>query len=261
MTDASNESVVASVDTLVQDHRELFADLERGFASRRDLLIWMHKASARTLGELPDDWFGDLLTSRYRVSALLDVSERQRGRLLDHAPDDELAAFERDLLGDTVLLEACRAALQKRNEAANQYAELDGAQDGHEQTVDPSRQKYLGMLPSVDDLAGKQRSVLERAIGRGGHSPNGLQSRADVREWARDLQRVVTGADGGIAQKMMFSLWWRDLLTSDVESPTLHAQLGEHVLQRFNAAIRREAAAAREAPLEHRESHGALDTS
>jgi hypothetical protein len=248
------ETVYASLDALSAAQEDLYDELERGFGTRRDLLLWMHKASVRTLGHVPDGWASRILTNRYETAALLD-DVRRREALTERAPDDADARTQRMLLGDDELLDACRDGMKLLGEQAEEY--LDDELDG----TDVSLQRYLAMRPGVEDVVTRQRAALQRVLGRHDDvGPDGLETREDVRSWTRGVVRATKGVDGGISRRSSFDLWWRQLLTGPVDSPTLHIHLAEEVLSVMNRSIRQTATASREAVAEDREPHGHLET-
>jgi hypothetical protein len=240
---------VPALDTLVADQRELFDELEAGFGTRVDVVLWTHKAHVRTLGQLPDSWSRSLLGNRYRVSALLDDGDA-RDRATKYAPDDERARSERRMISDDRLLEACRDAMQLLGEFAQEHPE--------EESVD-GRQKYLAMRPALDDLVTRQRASLKRVLGRDGN-PDGLRDHDELSSWVRGVIRSTKGVDGGISRSAMWDLFWRSALLGDPSSPSLHLLLAEDVISIMNRSIRETATASREAVEEDRVTHGPLDT-
>ncbi|MFC7047276.1 hypothetical protein ACFQH6_19375 [Halobacteriaceae archaeon GCM10025711] len=250
MTDRE-QAWVAALDTLDNQQLAMYEELERGFDTRSDVVLWMHEASVRTLGQLPDDWFSDQLSDRYRVASLLDDS-RERERLTPSAPSESLAALERHLVADTDLFEAARAAMALLNEQALDYGESEEGRD-------PGKQRWLAMRPALDELVDKQRAVIREALGRGGEDSRGLASRRDVSQWSRKLVRATTGARGGLTGRSLWDPWDRMVLQGSTDSPSLHLLLADDVLPVMNATIRREATAAREVPAEEREHHGPLE--
>jgi hypothetical protein len=137
---------------------------------------------------------------------------------------------------------------------ADQAAEYTGVD---EEPVDATNQSYLAMRPAVDDLAKKQRDVLERALGF--RSPR-IESRADVREWSRDVIRAVKGSDDGFASRVLWSPYLLDALRGEPTSATLHLFLANQLLGPMNAQIRETAIAATEQADENRPTHGSFDT-
>ncbi|WP_162562349.1 hypothetical protein [Salinigranum rubrum] len=240
---------VPALDTLAADQRVLYEDLEAGFSSRVDVVLWCHKAHVRTLGQLPDSWSRELLGDRYRVAALLD-DDCERGRATKYAPDDQRARRERQMIGDDQLLTACRDAMQLLGEFAQEHPD-DESIDGP--------QRYLAMRPALDDLVRRQRGSLKRVLGRDGN-PGGLQSHDEISSWVRGVIRSTKGVDGGISRSAMWDLFWRSALLGDPSSPSLHLLLAEDVISVMNRSIRETATASREAVEEDRVTHGPLDT-
>jgi hypothetical protein len=254
MTTNPSKTAVPSVEPALDDlHRkqdELFRRLADGFDSRRQLLVWMHDVSLRTLGQVPDDWFANLVGTRYKTAAML-ADEKAREGVSSAAADAERAAVERGVLADDTLVEACRQGMRVLSRQANEYI------DGKEQ-VDPSAQSWLAMRPAVDDLAQRQRRVLRRALELDGQLP--IDSRAAVREWVRDAVRATKGSDGGLGERVLWSpssTYWMRSLRGDPTAATLHLLLADEYLSVANAALRTAAAAAGEQVAEERESHDA----
>ena len=247
------EAIRPAVDELAADQDELFDELERGFDDRRDLVLWIHKASARTLGRIPDEWPQQLLGSRYQTAGLLgDESHR-------HAPDAGLAAFERDLIRDDVLLEACTSSMRFMSQQSTQYA--DGTTGGGaKNNREFGPQRWLAMRPSLDELVTRQRNALKRVLGRDDRYPDGLKDHHDISTWVRGVQRASRGLEGSISRDAIWSPWWRQTLTDDPRHPELHLLLADEVLGVFNAAIREEANQADEAPDEKKQQQTAFQT-
>jgi hypothetical protein len=247
------ERVRAAVDELAASQDQLFDELERGFDDRRDLVLWLHKASARTLGRIPDEWPQQLLGSRYQTSGLLGVEDGT------HAPDEALADFERDLVRDDILLEACQSSMRFISQRSTQYADgSSGGESKHNREFGP--QRWLAMRPSLDELVTRQRNALKRVLGRDDQYPNGLEGHEDISRWVRSVQRASRGLDGGLSRDAIWSPWWRQTLTDDPRQPDLHLLLADEVLSVFNAAIREEASQADEAPDEETQQQTAFQT-
>lgn len=255
MTDVEpDRQVVPALDTLVKDQRELFDELERGFGRRVDVVEWCHKASVRTLGQLPDEWAAEILSDRYRLAAMLD-DQRVRDRTTKHAPDDERARRERRMLADDELLRASRSAMQLLGQQAEEYIETDEQGSGIE-----GDQRWLAMRPGLHDLAARQRGSIRRVLGLDDAYPGGLTGYEDVSEWVRGVIRATKGVDGGISTSAVWDLYWRNALTGPVDSASMHALIAEDVLSVMNRSIRETATAAREAVEEEKVRHGTLET-
>ncbi|MDG5775965.1 hypothetical protein VB773_14250 [Haloarculaceae archaeon H-GB2-1] len=242
-------SVEPALDDLQRKQDSLFRRLELGFESRRDVLLWCHDASLRTLGQVPDSWFAELFGTRYRVAALLADSE-QRAEVSESVESDGRAGVERGVLADDTLVEACRQGMSLLAEQAAEYT-------NSEEPVDPTAQSFLAMRPAVEDLADRQRLVLERALGVADPS---IDSRADVREWVRDVVRATDGNDQGFGQKVLWSPFWLDALRGDPSSASFHLLLADDLLRPMNAALRQKASAATEQASKERTNHGAFET-
>ncbi|WP_436924930.1 hypothetical protein [Halosimplex amylolyticum] len=241
-------AVEPALDDLARKQDELFARLEAGFASRREILLWTHDVSVRTLGQVPDEWFAQLFSTRYTVTALLADSDR-RGEISESVESDERAATERAILADDTLVESCRQGMRLLAEQAAEYTEA-------ETPVDASAQSYLAMRPAVDDLAATQRDALKRVLGYA----EPINSRADVRDWARRVIRATKGADEGFTREMLWTPHWLNAVRGDPRSATLHLLLADDMLAPMNAALRKTATAATEQADEDRTSHGAFET-
>ena len=247
------EAVRPAVDELGDSQDQLFAELEAGFDDRRDLVLWLHKASARTLGRIPDAFPQEVLGSRYQTAALLGVED---GR---HAPDASLGSFERDLVRDDVLLEACVSSMRFMSQSSTQYA--DGSTGGDaRQNREFGEQRWLAMRPSLHELVERQRNALKRVLGRHAEYPFGREDPDYISRWVRSVQRGSRGLDGGLSRDAIWSPWWRQTLTDDPQNAELHLTLADDVLSVFNAAIREEASQADEAPDEERQKQSAFET-
>lgn len=232
------ERIRPAVDELAQSHRELFEQLELGFETRGDLLLWLHKASALTLGRIPDEFAVETLSSRYRTAALLE-------RTGEHVADEDAARHERELIRDDVLLDPCSTSMRFIAQTSNQYgaASEDGSKDGK---FGP--QRWLAMRPALGELVSRQRTALRRVVGRDPEYPNGLETHDDLSTWVRSVIQASRGMDGGLTREALWSPWWRQALAGNVSAVDLHLRLADDVLRVFNAAIREEATQATEAP-------------
>lgn len=247
------EAIRPAVDELASSQQELFEELERGFDDRRDLVLWLHKASSRTLGRIPDEWPLQLLASRYQTAGMMGVSNHR------HAPDAEMASFERGLVRDDVFLEACTSSMRFISQQSTQYADgSTGGESRNNREFGP--QRWLAMRPSLDELVTRQRNALKRVLGRDRRYPNGLEGHEDLSQWVRGVQRASRGLDGGISRDAIWSPWWRQTLTDDPRHPDLHLLLADEVLSVFNAAIREEASQADEAPDEKTQQQTAFQS-
>jgi len=245
------ESVLASLDTLSDDQAELFDELESGFATRVDVVLWLHKVSARTLGMADDQLALDVLRNRYRLAAMLE-DPRARARLSSNAPDDDRARRERKMLANDELLEACRDAMQFLGRHADEHV---GGYAGE----DLGPQRYLAMRPALHDTVSRQRGAIKRVLGRDDSYPRGLESGRDVERWVRGVIRSVKGSDAGISQAATWDLSWRTTLTADPTSPTLHLHLADRVLPIMNRTIRESATGSREQVEKESGDHGPME--
>lgn len=241
-----------SLDTLHGDVGALLDELEHGVNSRRDLVVWCHKASARTLGQLPDEWAVRLLSSRYRTAALLD-DPRERDRITDRAPDEARARLERRLVGSDRLLASYTDAMQLLASQADEYQETDV--DGE---LGP--QKWLAMRPTLDDLVSRQRGALERVLGLDDDYPDGLASLDEVDTWVRAVVRATRGDEDGLTHKAMWSPYWRELLLGPPDSPMLHLELADVVLAAMNRQLRTVATGSTEALADDRPAPDSFTT-
>jgi len=248
------ESVVPALGALAESQREVHEDLMTGFSERRHVVVWCHRAQIVTLGRLSDGFGQRVFADRWRLGALLG-DEEARERLSDRSPDDNLAAFERDLLADNSLLLGCRDAIREIADQANDYAAVDGLDQPDERI-----QQYLAMRPALDELVERQRTVLEWPLGLEGAPPSGLRSRRDISRWSRALVRASRGIEDGLAHASNWDLWTRRVLLAEPSSASLHFLLASEVLPVFRSAIRRQVTAAREVASEDTPNHGPIDT-
>lgn len=233
----TQERIRPAVDELAKSHRELFEELELGFETRVDLLLWLHKVSAFTLGRIPDEFAVETLSSRYRTAALL-------GQMGEYIPDRKSARHERELIRDDVLLEPCSKSMRFIAQTSNEYgAAGDGSDSG-----EFGPQKWLVMRPALGELVKRQRTALRRVVGRDAEYPNGLETHDDLSTWIRSVIQASRGMDGGLSREALWSPWWRQALAGNVSAVDLHLRLADDVLRVFNAAIREEANQANEAP-------------
>lgn len=246
-----HESVLAALDTLSDDQQVLFDELERGFATRVDVVLWLHKVSARTLGMTSDDLARRVLTNRYQLAAMLE-DPRDRRRLSPKAPDPERARRERMILANDEILEAARDAMAYLGNHADEHVE--STDNG-----DLGPQRYLAMRPALHDTVSRQRAALKRVLGRSDEYPSGLESGRDVERWVRAVIRAVKGADGGISHQATWDLYLQNVLTGSPQSPSLHLELADRVLPIMNRSIREAATGTRESVDEERENHGPME--
>ncbi|MBP1985939.1 hypothetical protein [Halolamina salifodinae] len=231
------ELVRPAVDELTLAQEEMFEELEDGFDTRADLLLWMHKASARTLGRVDDDWAVRVLRSRQQTAALVGEAGGASGEI------EDLEALERRLQRDDELLEACSVSMRIMAQSSTQYADESGGSEEF------GEQRWLAMRPALDELVQRQRTALEKVLGRHPEQPRGLRDHDDLSTWVRSVLQASRGIDGGLSHDAIWSRWWR-MLTIDgdarVEDASLHLELADSVLSVFNAALREEASMAEE---------------
>lgn len=243
------EAIRPAVDELADHQEELFEELEEGFADGRGLLLWLHKASVRTLGRIPDEWAVEVLASRYQRAALL-------GEEIEFGPDQQMADFERSLMRDDVLLDACIRSTRFMARQAGQYADAETEEQGRK--FGP--QRWLLMRPALDELVTRQRTALERVLAFDDERPRGLEDHDDISTWVRSVLRASRGIDGGITREAIWSRWWRQALLGDPTHVDLHLDLASDVLSVFNAAIREEAVAADESADEEKVQRRSFST-
>lgn len=233
--DDRQERIRPAILELAASQEALFEDLEDGFDDPRRLILWFHKASARTLGRIPDTLARDVLSSNYRRSTLVRTASSPRPGLQD---------LEKRLLRDDQLLQAATQSIRFMAQNAGQYADLNDVEGGHGREFGP--QRWLAMRPSLDELVTRQRRALKRALGLADGYPNGLEDHDDVAAWVRTVIQASRGM-ASISQDAIWSGWWRQALLDDPRRPDLHLLLVDDVLGTFNRAIREEASAADEA--------------
>ena len=157
-----------ALEALSRDQRELISSWLAGFGSRQEILTWCHKATVRTLGELPPEWHVDRLMSLSELSTLI-VVEDERRRWVDEesllAP--ETAREWRLAIASRDLIPACQAGLRKVRWSAVEYADDDDADNPT--YIDVDDQDAVAMRPGLDETADRQRwTIDEGANGFGG---------------------------------------------------------------------------------------------
>lgn len=246
--EALQTGILGSLDALETDHEDLYRELEEGFESPEYIVVWMHKAAVHTLGQLPDEWFAGVAATRYTRAALLS-DPRDRAAVATHEPDERGAAFERELLADGVLADACNAAMRLLDEQANEYGEAE------KQVQDPSAQKYPAMRAGLHDAAVRQRKALETVLGLDPDQPDGLGTMDEVRTWRRAVSRATRG-------RWMpgTDMWTRQVLLGDPSAATLHVLLAREYLPAANACLRTAAQASEETRNEDRPNQRTFQT-
>ena len=240
--------ILGSLDALETEHEELYQELHDGFETPERVVVWLHKAAVHTLGQLPDEWFAGVAATRYTRAALLN-DPADRAAIAEHHPDERGAAFERELIGDGTLAEACNAAMRLLDEQANEYGEAGT------EVQDPTAQKYPAMRAGLYDAAVRQRKVLETVLGLDPDRPDGLGSMDELRTWRRSVSRATRG-------RWMpdVDLWHRTVLLGDPASPTLHVLLARECLPAMNAGLRVATQASEETRNEDRPNQRTFNT-
>jgi len=234
---------VPGLPTLRAQQTELVNRLRSGFESREDVFLWTHAVATLSFGQIPDAWFFDLLSHRFRVAALL-ADEDDRERMATHPPDDSEAGFVRDNIQQATLSEAFRAARADIRATASDFT--DGEGSGLE---DPESQRFLAMRPRLHQIAVEQHQALCEAF-------TAFDSRRDVLDWIDHLDYATLGfLPEGFPSRVAnpTSDWWTVLRQAD-SGAWLQLRLAQTVLPAANRALRDAMQSGSEQPDTHRES-------
>jgi hypothetical protein len=172
---------------LVIDVTDLEQELLDGFRSRRDVLEWSRRLTARTLGEVPTRWYLELArqfrglpadgSERALMSALLDPAVRTRDL------DEGAAAELRARIAAEAIRPAAHRALRQLRADAGEYIDDEGDSVSKH---DPRLQRFIAMRPALDELEVFQQRALSRLLA-------GFDSREEIMDWGSDLELASHG--------------------------------------------------------------------
>ncbi|MFC3476276.1 hypothetical protein [Halobacterium litoreum] len=222
----SQHAWVPGLPTLRAQQNELVNRLRSGFETREDVFLWTHAVAALSFGHVPDAWFFELLSDRFRVAALLD-DQNTRERMATHPPNDSQADFVRDSIQQATLSEAFRASRADIRATAADFTDGEGG------VGDPESQRFLGMRPRLHQIAVEQHRALRSAF-------TAFQSRRAVLDWVDHLDYATLGfLPAGFPSTVTnpSSDWWAVLRQSE-SSVWLQLRLAQTVLPAMNEALR-----------------------
>lgn len=223
---AGQHAWVPGLPTLRAQQTELVNRLRDGFGSREEIFLWTHAVATLSFGHVPDEWFLELLSDRFRVSALL-ASAATRERMATHPPAEEEADFVRDNIQQETLSEAFRASRADIRASSADFTDGDGS------VGDPERQRFLGMRPRLHQIAVEQHQALRTAF-------TGFESRRAVLDWVDHVDFATLGfLPEGFPSTVTdpSSDWWAVLRQSE-SSVWLQLRLADTVLPAMNEALR-----------------------
>jgi hypothetical protein len=164
------ESRRPALQKLAADQRECLIDLQSGFDTREDVLLWLQRVAVRSLGNLPTTWFK-------AVAMRPDILDSLVGA-------DEVDKFRRGQLGDQALHRAFRTAFHNTRQRANEYT--SAKEDERTETPDGSRQKFVAMRPELSAMDSAQHEALVALF-------DGFSDRDTIRLWVQDLRTATEG--------------------------------------------------------------------
>lgn len=179
--DDETESFRPALMRMALDAEETRDELLAGFDNRGQLIKWFGRVSIRSLGELDPKLFR--MTKRffhpslhrsdrnhYDLDVLLASDSEQRCREIDHA----VATGIREHIWQEFCKDAFHRALRKRRKAAGEY--LDSSGPNTDSEYDPQLQRYIAMMPAVNELEQYQQRALDSCL-------DGLDSRQQIVDW------------------------------------------------------------------------------
>lgn len=228
------------------DAKETRDELLAGFDTRRDLVHWLRKLSLQTLGEIPHEFYVDFkpmlvgsggTENHYHLDLLLSADSEDRTRDIEDRYTQEI----RRRLWQQYCHPAYNRASRKRRKAAGEYLDDTVETDS---AYDPARQRYIAMMPAIDQQDGYQRKALTACL-------DGLEDRDEVIEWLALLELATHHElDPGFAWRCYQEPSAVELLTGvdDVHARGREVWAVTYLLPQFNAGNRDLAGTAKEMP-------------
>lgn len=224
--DSDDEEVwMPGLPTLRAQQKELISQLREGFEGRLQILMWTHAVGVLSLGYMEDDWFGDVLSERYYVGAMLADQER-RDALCGNPPDESSSAFIRDKIQQDDLAPAFQRAREEIRSSGGDFTDSN-------HTANPKRQRFIAMRPRLHQVAVAQHRAISEAFSE-------FASKRDVLDWADHLDYATLGyLPEEFPQKVASptSDWWH-VLTNDDRTVWLELRIAQTVLPAANKALR-----------------------
>jgi len=229
-----------------EQRRALQTFREDGFASRQQLLEWLHTFQYRTLGRVAD-WVYFLLPTRdVTVTCCLNNAEARKRHHPRSFLDADQRAAERRRQAAKHLRPACRKAL---HELRTQATEFVG--EGNP-APDPANSAYTALRPALDEYQQRQRIRLQRWF-------DGFDSVSELAEWLHDFDYDTLGEIENIPGGEEFDYELLEQRTarrvalgdSDAYAREREQLAARYLLPACNRAVRELAASASEAADEH----------
>ncbi|MDQ2055537.1 hypothetical protein [Halobellus sp. H-GB7] len=163
-----------------EQRRALQTFREDGFASRQQLLEWLHTFQYRTLGRVADWVYFLLPTKDVTVTCCLNnAAARKRHHPRSFLDADQRAA-ERRRQAAKHLRPACRKALRQLRTQAAEYVDND------DPAPDPDISPYSVLRPVLDEYQQRQQIRLQRWF-------DGFDSVSELAEWIHDFDYDTLG--------------------------------------------------------------------
>lgn len=251
-----DEPLRPALAKLVDDQIEALEQFVEGFDSRADLIRWSGRAIVATVGELPDDWYTELATSRSDLATLITSSRRRAWAADDEPPTESAAATYRRALAAEDLVPAFHRGFRKLRWSATEYVN----DDGDELKPSPADQAHPAMRPALSELRERQRWALDRAL-------EGFGGRDDVIAWAIRAMHAAHGElDDALARDLYRETHTRRMLVVEPEDapngPFFRESLAAiELLPPFNRAAREVAERAGELAEQQTQHYGGASIS
>lgn len=245
------ESYRPSLVKLTNDVANLRDDLEQGFSSREELLLWLQRACVRTLGEIPMRVI-DEIGRQFRplrgdedegvlLAALLTGAARDRD-----IPEDVAMNLRRQLAAEYLEPAAVRAFERLRADAG-EYVE--SSHDGSEH--DPARQRHIAMRPALDEIDENQQQALRELL-------DGFEDKSELMDWTDLLQLATHGElSEGFITRLFNEHATIKMLTGELDKHRRARQLfaAYYIIPLYNAGVRDLSGRATEQPSSEAKDH------
>lgn len=216
-----------ALDRLHDDQEELIRRAVWGFDRYQDMVLWMHDLSTISLGMVESEAFLELgcRTAGFHHKVLMNT---------ETDPDSPVR--------HKYLEEYVQPPLRKSWRSFWSHVTEYG-----EGGPDPDEEPIIALRPSIQELHNQQREVLKRGV-------EGFGSQSELELWTHDLTRATLGVhDDGFVSDLFsaFPPFHYPPYDTGEEGVTLRLVGSvKWLLPWFNAAMRRQAKAAKEQTLE-----------
>lgn len=228
------EDTRPALSALVNNQREILDEWLAGFESRESLIEWSQDCCIATLGELPDEWYVEMLFSEAILALVLDGPAAERWAPASAGlPSMAVSTRYRVEEAASNLVAACNRAMRTMRYSANEYVGEDvDARD----LPDASDQEHVAMRPALSELDERQEATLAKLL-------EGFADDDELLHWALVAsQSSFAELDGQFAPALEAEQHTRDMLVGRADAAESAAfredVAATDLIPSFNAAAR-----------------------